>query len=117
MRDIITASVLIAATVGLICLIRLLSSGLGSVCKGPRVDLIIYFDINCECLEYDLAKIYSCAALKGAQLSVSVIDCVGTPESARWLEALRKKLKKDFDIITEEKSDGKSKYRDGQGNR
>lgn len=112
MRDLTIAFILIFATVGLIILIRLLTPVFRNSCRGPRVELKVFFDKNCECLEYSLARIYSCPALRDSELSVTVADCIGTEESALWLETLRKKLKKDFIIVTEEESGGESEYRD-----
>ncbi len=106
MRDIIFSAILIAATVGLIYLIRLLSSDIGSECVRPRADMRIYFDRSCECLEYTLSRLYVCSALRELDLHVTVVDCIATPESRQWLLTLRTKLKRDFEIVTEEKSDG-----------
>ena len=110
MKNIVFAFILIAATVALIWLIRLLTSGLNSPCSRPRVALMIYFDKNCECLEYNLDRIYSSPALRDVELQVTVVDCVATEESSQWLKALGAKLKKDFDIITEDESDGAAEY-------
>ena len=110
MRDIVFSMILIAATIVLIYIIRLLTSGLRSECRRPRVELKFFFDQNCECIEYNLDRIYSSSLLREVDLQVTVVDCVGTDESSRWLRALRTKLKKDFEIVMEDQSDGTAEY-------
>ena len=116
MRDFIFALILIAATIGLIYLIKLLSGSFGGTCSRPRVDIRIFFDKNCECLEYNLDRIYSCTALREVDLTVTVVDCVATEESRQWLRALSVKLKKDFKIVTEDESGGTAEYCYDKGN-
>ena len=106
MRDVVFSAILIAAAVGLIFIVRLLTSDFRPSCPRPRADMTVYFDSGCECLEYILEKIYSSSALRGLDLHITVADRIATPESGQWLEALRKKLKRDFDIVPEEKSGG-----------
>lgn len=112
MKDIVFTVVLIAATIGLIYLIRLLSADFRRVCQRPRADFKVYFDENCECLEYYLDRVFSCLELRDFDLRVTVVDRVGTLESRQWLGALRAKLKRDFYIITEDDSDGSAKDSD-----
>ncbi len=107
MRDIIFSVILIAATIGLIYIIRLLSADFQNVCERPRADMRIYFDRSCECLEYMLGRIYSCSSLSDLNLRITIVDCIGTSESRQWLLALRTKLRRDFDIVLEEECDGK----------
>ena len=116
MKDIIIALILVAATIGLIYMIRLLTADFQSVCKRPRVELRIYFDQNCECLEYNLDRIFSCSALREVDLRVTVVDCVATDESCQWLKALRSKLKKDFEITLEDERDGTAEHCDDKRN-
>lgn len=116
MKDIIIALILIAVTVGLIWLIRLLTADLRGVCSRPRVELKIFFDKNCECLEYVLGRMYSSAALRDTELKVTVVDCVATDESRKWLSALRVKLKRDFVITAEDESGGTAEYCNDKGN-
>lgn len=116
MRDIILALILIAATIGLIWIIRLLSAGFRTACSRPRVELRVFFDQNCECLEYNLDRMYSSAALRETDLRVVIVDCVATKESRQWLNALSMKLKKDFEIVTEDESDGTAEHCDYKGN-
>ncbi len=117
MTDLLIASVLIAATVGLICMIRLFVSGKKSACSRPSAELVIYFDENCGCLEYILGRIYSCSALNDLDLKVIVFDAVGTEESAEWLEALKRKIKQDFTVILEEERDGRKEHGYNKRNR
>lgn len=115
MKDLVITLALIAATVAVICLIRLLTLSFREVCRRPRAALRLYFDSDCECIEYILGRIYSSSAMKELELSVTVIDCVATEDSRRWLYELRKKIGKDFLIITEEESARESDCRDHQG--
>ena len=116
MRDIIIAIVLIAVTVGLIYIIRLLSASFQSLCNRPRAELSLYFDQDCECLEYTLGRLFSSAAFREVDIKLTIIDCVGTPESRQWLEALRTKLKWDFEIIGEVGQNGAPKCSDNKRN-
>lgn len=116
MRDIIFAFILIAATIGLIWLIRIMSADFRGSCRRPRVELRVFFDQNCECLEYSLDRIYSSVALRETDLRVVIVDCVATEESRQWLKALSVKLKKDFEIIAEDESGGTAEYCDDKGN-
>lgn len=116
MRDIIIALILIAATISLIWVIRLLSADFHKECSRPHAELRIYFDQNCECLEYSLGRMYSSSALRETDLRVVIVDCVATKESRQWLGALKAKLKKDFEIVTEDESDGTAEHCNDKGN-
>ena len=113
MNNLIFVFAIIAATVGLIYLIRLFSAGLQGGCRRPRAELRISYGSDCECLEYYLGRIFRCPELRDTDLSVTVVDLINTGESRKWLEALRSKLKWDFEVITEEesKSGGTAKSR------
>ena len=111
MRDFIFTLVIIAATALLIYVIRFLTRGQRTRCVRPRAKLILYYETDCECIEYDIEKVLSSPAMTGFELSLRVVDVINTPESRAWLEELRKKTGVDFEIV-EAEDNGKRKYRD-----
>ena len=116
-KDIIIALALIAVTAALIGIIRLFISAVKIPCKTPKAELRIYYDSDCECLEYTLERIYSCGELGQLDLRVLVVDRIGTEYSREWLKALRRKIKRDFKIVLEDESGGREEYGDGLRNR
>lgn len=106
MRDLVFSLVLILATVGFIALIRLVTGGIKSPCSRPTGVLKVYFDENCECLEYTLGRILNSTALTSLNLRVTVVDKINTEESRKWLTELQRKLARDFEIETEGDRDG-----------
>lgn len=105
MHNLIITLILIAATIALICVIRLLTALFRTVPMRQRVDLTVYFDDSSGCLEYLLGKMYSSNCFRGADLWVTVVDCIDTEESRKWLKSLRVKLRRDFEIV---------KYKEGE---
>ena len=106
MRDIVFTFVIILATVGLIALIRLATKGLKDQCRRPKAELRIFFDENCECLEYTLGMMLNSSALESLNLRVVIVDTVNTDDSRKWLCELRRKLGYDFDTETEDDRNG-----------
>lgn len=102
MRDLIISLILVASTIALICIIRLLTDFLRPAAPRTRVDISVYFDESEGCLEYSLGKIYTSPCFRDADLRVTVVDCINTEESRRWLETLRVKLRRDFEISAKE---------------
>lgn len=106
MRDIVFTFVIILATVGLIALIRFVTKGMKTRCRRPSGELRIFFDENCECLEYTLGRILNSSALDSLELRVIVVDTVNTDDSRKWLYELRRKLSYDFETETEDDRNG-----------
>lgn len=106
MRDILFTAAILFATAALIILLRAFTKNIGSACKRPHAELTVYFDENCECLEYTLGKLIRSSELRGLELSLSIVDTLNTEESRRWLTELRKKLGADFEILTEGERNG-----------
>ena len=111
MTDVIITLSVLFFTAALICIIRLLTANKYRGCRGPRAKITVYYDVGCECLEYTLGRIIRDPAFGGFNTEIKVVDKIGTSQSRAWLEQLRKKLKTDFEIISEDKSD-----RAGDGN-
>lgn len=107
MRDIAVLLILLASTIALIGLVRLLTSLLSPDKKRIKAEVRVYFDDSDSCLEYTLGRMYSASAFKNADLHVAVVDCVDTDESRQWLEALKRKLRRDFDIVKEGENNGR----------
>lgn len=67
----------------------------------PKCRILIYYHNGCECFELKLERLISSSALSGFDADITVVDCIGSEESERWLEALRGKLDHCFDIQPE----------------
>lgn len=106
MRNLVITLILLASTILLICLIRLLTAVFKPRPSRPRVELRIFFDDAGGCLEYLLGQMFSAGCFRNTDLRVTVIDCVNTEDSRQWLSALRVKLRRDFDIVTLDGMDG-----------
>lgn len=114
MRNLIITLILLTSTIALICLIRLMTALFRPQSKRPRVELRVFFDDTGGCLEYLLGRMFSAGCFRDADLQVTVIDCVNTDESRRWLDALRVKLRRDFNIERLDILDGEKCERTGE---
>ncbi len=107
MRDIIITAAVLAAMALLIYSLKLLTAGANKGrCARPKAEFILFYEADCECIEYDLSRVFSSPALGGFELTVKIVDKINTDDSRRWLEALKEKTKRDFEIITEEERHG-----------
>lgn len=98
MKEILFTLILLAATVAMIALIRLIIGIQKPRCPGPKAELRIIYDENSECLEYTLGRILDSSALENMDLKIIIVDTIDTCESARWLAELRHKLGAEFII-------------------
>lgn len=64
----------------------------------PKCRILIYYQPGCECFEFWLERLINSSVIRGFDGSITVVDCVGSPESERWLNALRSKLDYCFEI-------------------
>lgn len=101
MPDIIFTAALILFTALLIALCRFAAGFIGTPCHRPSAELRLYFDENCECIEYTLGKIAKSRALSDYDLKIVIVDRICTEESRMWLSELKRKLRLDIIIETE----------------
>lgn len=102
--ELIASAIVILATLALVVLLSRVTAwakrSLSVSQKKPECRIRIYYQSGCECFEMCLERFLRSSALQGFDTRLTVVDCVCSPESGRWLEELRKKHDYCFEIIT-----------------
>lgn len=98
--SVIVISVTLAAVLLLGWLTGMAKRGAAVSKKRPECRIRIYYQTECECFERLLDRLISSSALQRFDTKLAVVDCVGSPESWRWLCELQKKHDYCFEIRT-----------------